>query len=485
MFDLEEYEILIAGFTNFATEKFKPSTLSRYRIILDDYFQSNIIGKTEKDNYGAIFGVEKLSLLKRKSNNVRPSLLNFLEFLYEETFVQRNDYFQFQDNIKKVFASEEIEKESSIEFLTPNEVRLLFSDRLKFRNKHEEKVLPLICCLSFFYMFKQSDVINLKVTDVDLEQLRIRNVRHDKNPDLVEWLSINNTVLGYLKIYLSYRETLQSPVEKLLVLDGKPLDNPKINNMFGYFDRIEIRNMFGDKKVSQTMILQSMMLYMLTSTNGKALYQILLEQDSNVMLEHAFKEYLSVVHTENKNQVYERYDFEEVLPKKKADSISSLYSESNDINQDDVGDYDMKNDKNLEGNKIVIQRMVRDSKVSRHLKAQYNHECQLCGYRLRKANGEYTSEAHHIQPYNRIHRGDDNSHNLIVLCPNCHTQFDDLYYAIHPESQKVYCIFGEDDQYHLTELMMKEGHVIGQKYLVHTWSLFEVKRKLLLNDTNL
>ena len=333
-------------------------------------------------------------------------------------------------------------------------------------------------------MFKQRDVINLKITDIDLEQLRIRNVRYDNNSELVEWLSINNTVSGYLSTYLAYRETLQSSGENLLVMDGGPLDNNKINTIFGFFERVDSRNMFGGKKVSQSMIVRSMMLYILTSTNGSGLYHILLEQDTSTMLEHAFAEYLSVVRTENKNQVYDRYDFEEILPKKKTETISGSYSEINDINQNDVGDYDMKNDKNLEGNKIVIQRMVRDSKISRHLKVQYNHECQLCGYRLRKASGEYTSEAHHIQPYNRIHRGDDNSHNLIVLCPNCHTQFDDLYYAIHPKTQKVHCIFGEDDQYHLKELMMKAGHVIGQKYLVYTWNLFEEKRNLLLNNSN-
>lgn len=145
----------------------------------------------------------------------------------------------------------------------------------------------------------------------------------------------------------------------------------------------------------------------------------------------------------------------------------------------------MNNNRNLESDKITIQRMVRDSKISRSLRRNYNNECQLCGYKLRKSTGEYYSEAHHIQPYNKLHRGDDNSQNLIVLCPNCHTQFDDLYYAIHPETRKVHCIFGGDDQYHLEDLVMKEEHTLSNIYLEYTWNLFEEKRKSLPNTESI
>jgi hypothetical protein len=484
LFDLEEYEILMSGFMEFATEKtqYQPSTLSRYKVILDDYFHSNVIDKVEKDDYSAIFSKERLSLLRRKSNNVRPSLLRFLDFLYEEKFIEELNYFQLQNNVKSVFVSEEQERENSVEFLTPNEIRTLFSDQLHFRYEYEEKLLPLICSLSFFYMFKQEDVIKLKLSDIDLELQRIRNVRRtEENPDLVEWLSLNDITVKYLKTYLTYRQTLHYPEDTLLVMENAPLDNTKINRLFNCFERRDNKVLFGNKKIHQSLLTRSMMLYILISTNGKGLYQILLEQDMNTALDYAFNEYLSIIRTENQNQVYDRYKLEEILPKKKITAGLGSYSELNDVNQDDIGDYDMNNNKNLEHNKVTIQRMVRDSKISRRLRKLYNNECQLCGYRLRKSDGQYYSEAHHIQPYNKVHRGDDNSHNLIVLCPNCHTQFDDLYYAIHPETQKVHCIFGEDDQYHLAELAMKEGHTLNSKYLAYTWKLFEEKKKTLIS----
>jgi hypothetical protein len=485
LFDLEEYEIIMSGFMEFATEtaQYQPSTLSRYKVILEDYFNSNVIDKVEKDDYIAIFSRERLSLLlRRKSNNVRPSLIRFLDFLYEEKFIGELDFFQLQNNVKSVFVSEEQERETSVEFLTPNEIRTLFSDQIQFRYEYEEQILPLVCSLSFFYMFKQEDVIKLKLSDIDLELQRIKNVRlTDENSDLVEWLSINDITFKYLKAYLTYRQTLNYPEDTLLVMENTPLDNPKINRLFNCFERRDNKLLFGNKKIYQSLLTRSMMLYILISTNGKGLYQILLEQDMNTALEHAFYEYLSIIRTENQNEVYDRYNLEEILPKKKKEVGVGSYSELNDINQNDIGDYDMNNNRNLEHNKVTIQRMVRASNISRSLREQYDNECQLCGYRLRKSNGEYYSEAHHIQPYNKVHQGDDNSHNLIVLCPNCHTQFDDLYYVIHPETQKVHCIYGEEDQYHLEELMMKEGHSLYSKYLAYTWKLFEEKKKALVS----
>lgn len=482
MFDLEEYEIIMSGFMEFATERaqYQPSTLSRYKVILNDYIHSNVIGKVKKGDYSEVFSQERLALLRRKSNNVRPSLLRFLEFLYEEKFIEELNYFQLQNNVKSVFSSEEQEKENNVEFLTPNEIRILFSDQLHFRYDYEEKLLPLICSLSFYYMFKQEDVIKLRLSDIDLEQQRIKNVRRtEESPDLVEWLSLNDITIKYLKTYLMYRQEINYSGDTLLVMDNAPLDNNKINKLFNCFDRRDNKILFGNKKVHQSLLTRSMMLYILISTDGKGFYQILLEQDTNTALEHAFNEYLMMIRTENQNQIYDRYSLEEVLPKKKL-IVEGSYSEQNDVNQDDIGDYDMNNNRNLEHNKVTIQRMVRDSKISRRLRNLYENECQLCGYRLRKSNGEYYSEAHHIQPYNKVHRGDDNSHNLIVLCPNCHTQFDDLFYAIHPETQKVHCIFGEDDQYHLETLKMKENHMLHSKYLAYTWELFNEKQKVFI-----
>lgn len=67
--------------------------------------------------------------------------------------------------------------------------------------------------------------------------------------------------------------------------------------------------------------------------------------------------------------------------------------------------------------------------------------------------------------------GDDNIKNLIVLCPNCHSQFDYLYYAINPQTMEIHCIDNNDEK-HLAQLYFVDGHQLGKKYLEYTWNLF-------------
>ncbi len=138
---------------------------------------------------------------------------------------------------------------------------------------------------------------------------------------------------------------------------------------------------------------------------------------------------------------------------------------------EDLINFDYMNNNNLYEKPITINRLVRDTKISKSLKNLYNNKCQLCGYQLRSIEGNFMSEAHHIRPYNRTHKGDDTYRNLIVLCPNCHTQFDQMFYAINPVTLKVHCIF-EDDQFHLADLEMLESHNFGIEYLKYAWDIF-------------
>jgi len=503
MFDSEEYQLLLDGFIEYATEhlNLQPSTISRYKVILDDYFQSYVINKCSADDYNTIFSIEKLSLITRKSNNVRPSLIRFLEFLRDEKLIEESTYFLLENNVKatQTYIPENLDREDKIEFLTPNEIRRLFSNRLEFKHEYEKKTIPLYCALSFFYMFKQKDIIKLELSDVDLENKRIKNVRKANNPEseLVEWLSLNQITLDYIKEYLPYRSSLKFNGTELLIMSNRngdiigPLDNEKINRLFGCLHRRNNALLFGNKGIHSEMLMRSMMLYILLSTDGQGLYQMLLEQEmNNSALEYAFNEYVSIVRAQNQNNIIERYNIEDILPNRKSPkqtkekALEGTYSEANDINENDIGDYDMDNERNLEQNKVSIQRMVRDSRISRKLKDLYEDKCQLCDHKLRKSNGDYVSEGHHIKPYNRVHRGDDNGHNMIVLCPNCHTQFDDLYYAIHPDTEEVHCIFGEEEKYHLSNLTMHKEHKLHKMYLEYTWQLFEEKKSKIQRHNN-
>ncbi len=77
----------------------------------------------------------------------------------------------------------------------------------------------------------------------------------------------------------------------------------------------------------------------------------------------------------------------------------------------------------------TIVRVVRDTALSRDLKALYNYHCQVCGVRLEGSAGPY-AEAAHIRPLGAPHNGPDTFDNLLCLCPNHHVLFDYGAFAI-------------------------------------------------------
>jgi hypothetical protein len=72
----------------------------------------------------------------------------------------------------------------------------------------------------------------------------------------------------------------------------------------------------------------------------------------------------------------------------------------------------------------VVSRIVRDTVLTRQLKALHDHRCQVCGIRLSLTASQGYSEAHHMKPIGHPHNGPDTAENIIVLCPNCHALCD-------------------------------------------------------------
>jgi putative restriction endonuclease len=89
-------------------------------------------------------------------------------------------------------------------------------------------------------------------------------------------------------------------------------------------------------------------------------------------------------------------------------------------------DYKTKEKKRKEG---TVLRIVRDTKIAHEIKKLYNYECQVCGTTITTKAGRY-AEGAHIKPLGKPHDGDDNSDNLICLCPNHHVMFDKGCFAI-------------------------------------------------------
>lgn len=82
----------------------------------------------------------------------------------------------------------------------------------------------------------------------------------------------------------------------------------------------------------------------------------------------------------------------------------------------------------------LVERLVSNSKVKNFIKSLYDGECQICRTTLSTPSGSY-SEAAHIKA--KKDGGNDHESNVLSLCSNCHTLFDnraiwiDENYIIH------------------------------------------------------
>ncbi|MGY3414061.1 putative HNH restriction endonuclease [Bacillus mycoides] len=108
--------------------------------------------------------------------------------------------------------------------------------------------------------------------------------------------------------------------------------------------------------------------------------------------------------------------------------------------------------------KIEVNRIIRDTNLTRDLKRLHKHTCQICGERLELSQDKHYSEAHHIKPLGSPHDGPDIRENIIVLCPNHHALCD--YGAIplnHStlKNVKVHNISKEFIDYHNNEIFNK------------------------------
>jgi predicted restriction endonuclease len=90
--------------------------------------------------------------------------------------------------------------------------------------------------------------------------------------------------------------------------------------------------------------------------------------------------------------------------------------------------------------KVIVTRIVRDTSLSRFLKALYQQQCQICRMTFRLPSGGKYVESHHIKPLGKKHHGIDHQSNMLVLCPNHHAMFDYGVIAIQPKSYNLLTI---------------------------------------------
>jgi putative restriction endonuclease len=80
----------------------------------------------------------------------------------------------------------------------------------------------------------------------------------------------------------------------------------------------------------------------------------------------------------------------------------------------------------------TVSRLIRDTRLTRQVKALHGSRCQVCGERLATPAGFY-AEAAHIRPLGAPHFGPDTLGNVLCLCPNHHALFDFGSFSVAPD----------------------------------------------------
>lgn len=108
--------------------------------------------------------------------------------------------------------------------------------------------------------------------------------------------------------------------------------------------------------------------------------------------------------------------------------------------------------------KTTTLRRIRDTVKSKKLKKIYQNKCQICNYSFPDYVKTGYSEVHHIWPM--ADDGDDDFDNMLVLCPNHHTEFDYKLIQFDSEKQnKITNLKGVE----IGTISFKKEHTIAQK----------------------
>jgi 5-methylcytosine-specific restriction endonuclease McrA len=125
----------------------------------------------------------------------------------------------------------------------------------------------------------------------------------------------------------------------------------------------------------------------------------------------------------------------------------------------------------------VTSRKVRNTAKGEALKLLYKCKCQVCRYRIRvprAGSGGYV-EVHHLWPLGGKHRGRDNWDNMLVLCPNCHAEFDALAMAIDSKTRRITCYDGRNPKSG-KEVSYRPGHSLASDNVEYQWKRFSAAK---------
>lgn len=122
----------------------------------------------------------------------------------------------------------------------------------------------------------------------------------------------------------------------------------------------------------------------------------------------------------------------------------------------------------------TTERIVRNTTIIRQLKEKYKNRCQICGNQIIRPNGSFYSEGHHLKKLGGSFMGPDIPSNVIILCPNHHTEFDYGSIAIDPYKKLIIHI-DENNEFNNKKLAYRRSD-LSKKFLeFHLKNIFNKK----------
>lgn len=490
--DSPNIETILEWFREYCIEEktYEEKTASQYQSFIESYLNRNSSDIVDLSDT-KILTIEKLKNFRQDFTGaiVKYAFGAFNTFLFDKGFIdEKRCTLENKKIINEAFYNIKSDSSREKEFLSPHDIKIIFTNKLKFNNEEDRHTFLLTVALSYFCLFNQKEVIALDISDINLENKTIKNIRDKSDMNFSLFIKMNETLYDIIVDYLKYRKNNYPSIKhtNLIIYKNSILNNNAFSGLYYNMTSQKNTGLHKVSKLSTGLILKSSILYMLRYSKNNVNLELtkLLGNTffTTTYFADAFKEYSSSELELLETDEIQIQDISNYLPsnsyiyptRKYISFKENEYSEEDDISKDDLSDYDINKSVEITSSKIIIQRLVRDSKLARNIKKLYKDTCLICSTTLRKSNGEFYSEAHHIHPYNRIHKGTDTHSNLIVLCSNCHTQFDDSYYAIHPETKLIHCLF-EDDQNHLKQIHLK--HELNENSLQYAWSIHLSKKQ--------
>jgi putative restriction endonuclease len=89
-----------------------------------------------------------------------------------------------------------------------------------------------------------------------------------------------------------------------------------------------------------------------------------------------------------------------------------------------------------ERKQFTVNRLSRNPKLSVEIKEMYDFSCQVCGVKLQGHKFPIAVGAH-IKDLGKPHNGPDLKENILCLCPNHHSLFDNFGFYIDPETLEI------------------------------------------------